>query len=144
MNKAILDTDILSEILKGRNQSVRSRVTTYLIHFQHLTISVVSVIEVVKGWRKLQREDAIQRFMNQMSAVEVLSVDTAIAELAGRISADLEKAGQGIGLADTIIAATSIHCALTLVTGNSSHYQRIQGLGYDLQLDNWRISGQSQ
>ncbi len=139
MNKAILDTDILSEVLKGRDQIVRSRATTYLTQFQCLTISVISVIEVVKGWQKLQREDAIHRFMSQISTAEVLPTDIAIAELAGRISADLERVGQGIGLADTIISATSLHHSLTLVTGNSTHFQRIQGLGYNIQLDNWRV-----
>jgi tRNA(fMet)-specific endonuclease VapC len=28
--------------------------------------------------------------------------------------------------------------SLELVTGNTAHYQRIQGLGYPLVLHNWR------
>ncbi|MBT4497806.1 MAG: hypothetical protein HOC74_08800 [Gemmatimonadetes bacterium] len=30
--------------------------------------------------------------------------------------------------------------SLTLVTGNISHYERIQKLGYDVRLENWRNS----
>lgn len=138
MNKAILDTDILSETLKGIDRQVRSRATTYLVQFQRFTISVITVTEVVKGWHKLQREDAIQRFARQVEVAETLLVDVATAELAGRIAADLEKVGRGIGLADTIIAATALQHSLTLVTGNIAHYQRIQNLDYDLQIDNWR------
>ena len=53
-------------------------------------------------------------------------------------AADLERTGQPIGFADAMIAATALQHNLTLVTGNISHYQRIQGLGYSLKLDNWR------
>lgn len=37
-----------------------------------------------------------------------------------------------------MIAAIALRHGLTLVTGNLSHYQRIQALGYGLKLDNWR------
>jgi len=67
-----------------------------------------------------------------------LTLDEHSAELAGRICGDLERIGQPIGLADSMIAATALQYNLTLVTGNLSHYQRIQAIGYELQLDNWR------
>jgi predicted nucleic acid-binding protein len=35
-------------------------------------------------------------------------------------------------------AAVAIQYGLELVTGNTSHYQRIQQLGYSLTLVNWR------
>ena len=94
--------------------------------------------EVVKGWRRRQQEAAIGKFLADIDTMEVLPVNTPIAELAGRIYGDLERTGQPIGLADSIIAATAIHHDLILITGNISHYQRIQGLGYSLKLDNWR------
>ncbi len=37
-----------------------------------------------------------------------------------------------------MIAAIAINNSLTLVSGNVTHYQRIQELGYPLVLDNWR------
>jgi predicted nucleic acid-binding protein len=58
--------------------------------------------------------------------------------LAGRIYADLERTGQPIGRADPIIAGIAMQHGLLLVTGNQNHYQRIQVLGYDLKLANWR------
>jgi tRNA(fMet)-specific endonuclease VapC len=36
------------------------------------------------------------------------------------------------------ITAIAIENNLILVTGNTKHYQKIQSLGYPLQLDNWR------
>ncbi|GAX43652.1 PilT-like protein [Tolypothrix sp. NIES-4075] len=77
----------------------------------------------------------------------MLTLQLPDAELAGRIYADLERTGQPIGLADSMIAAI---CAsqqrfaiasqnnLTLITGNLPHYQRLQSFGYSLKLDNWR------
>jgi tRNA(fMet)-specific endonuclease VapC len=38
-----------------------------------------------------------------------------------------------------MIAAVAISNGLELVTGNTSHYQRIQQLGFTLNLTNWRI-----
>nr|WP_249070713.1 PIN domain-containing protein [Argonema antarcticum] len=106
--------------------------------FTRYTISAITVTEVVKGWHKLQREDRIQEFLAEIVGMEVLPLDTHTAEMAGRIYGDLERTGQPIGLADAIIAGTALQHDLTLVTGNVAHYQRIQGLGYGLKLDNWR------
>ena len=64
------------------------------------------------------------------------ALDTAV--LAGRIYGDLERTGQPIGRADPMIAATAVARDLVLVTGNGAHYERIQQLGYALELENWR------
>jgi tRNA(fMet)-specific endonuclease VapC len=37
-----------------------------------------------------------------------------------------------------MIAAIALQQGLELVTSNTSHYQRIQQLGYPLALTNWR------
>ncbi len=139
MDKVLLDTDILSESLKRRDLRVVSRAIAYLAVFGQYTICTITVLEIVKGWHKLGREDKIQQFFTQIAVAEVLTLELSDAELAGRIYADLERTGQPIGLADAIIAAIAIQQNLTLVSGNLSHYQRIQGLGYNLKLDNWRI-----
>ena len=136
MEKALIDTDILSEIRKRINPRVLARATAYLVVFRQYTISSITVTEVVKGWQKLQREDRIQQFLTGITQAEVLPMNAQIAELTGRIYGDLERTGQPIGLADAIVAATAIHHDLILITGNISHYQRIQALGYSLKLDN--------
>lgn len=138
MDKALLDTDIFSEILKGIDQNVVAKATAYRATFGHYTISTITVMEVVKGLHKLQREDRIQQFLAGLPTVELLALDLRSSELAGRIYADLERAGQPLGRADPMIAAIALRHGLTLVTGNLSHYQRIQALSYGLKLDNWR------
>ncbi len=139
MDKSLLDTDIFSEILKGINPNVVAKATAYRSVFGKYTISVITVMEIVKGFHKLQREDRIQQFLAGLTTVELLSLDAQSAELAGRIYADLERSGQPIGRADPIIAAIALRHGLVLVTGNLSHYQRIQNLGYALRLENWKV-----
>lgn len=138
MDKALLDTDIFSEILKGMDQNVVAKATAYRAAFGHYTISTITVMEIVKGLHKLQREDRIQQFLAGLPTVESLTLDLRSSELAGRIYADLERAGQPLGRADPMIAAIALRHGLTLVPGNVSHYQRIQAWGYGLKLDNWR------
>jgi len=138
LDEAILDTDIFSEVLKGIDQNVVAKARAYRAAFGHYTISTITVMEVVKGLHKLQREDRVQQFLAGLATAEVLTLDLGSSELAGRIYADLERSGQPIGRADPMIAGIALRHGLTLVTGNLSHYQRIQNLGYGLKLDNWR------
>lgn len=138
MDRVLLDTDIFSEVLKGIDETVVARATAYVALFAHYTISTITVMEVVKGLHKVQREDRVQQFLNGLSTVELLTLNLPASEMAGRIYADLERTGQPIGRADPMIAAIALHHNLTLVTGNEAHYRRIQTVGYDLKLDNWR------
>ncbi|WP_437962098.1 PIN domain-containing protein [Sorangium sp. So ce119] len=63
---------------------------------------------------------------------------TTVAELAGRIRADLERLGSKLTIEDTLIAATAIRHGLPIATGNTRHFVKIQDAGYPLVLENWR------
>lgn len=139
MDEALLDTDTVSEITKRVNASVAAKAAAYRRLFGHYTLSVFSVIEVVKGYHRVQRADRITRFLASIASEEVLTLGVSTGEIAGRIFADLERAGRPIGRIDPMIAAIAIERGLTLVTGNTSHYQYIQQLGYPLKLDDWRV-----
>ena len=67
------------------------------------------------------------------------SVGHSAADLAGPIAGDLDRVGRSIGCCDPMIAALAIVNGLELVTGNTTHDQRVQQLGYPLVLANWRI-----
>ena len=134
----MLDTDILSEVFEGKNAVVTAKAEQYRDAFGQFTISAVTVVEVVKGLHKLARPQRLQAFLDAIAGDEVLPLDRLGAQIAGRIYADLERNGQTIGRADPLIAATAIHHSLVLVTGNTAHCERIQALGYQLELDNWR------
>jgi tRNA(fMet)-specific endonuclease VapC len=138
VNKALLDTDIVSEIGKARNATVASNAKTYRRSFGHYTLSAVTVMEIVRGFQKTQAMSRLNAFLATLPQMEVVSFEQPAAELAGRIAGELERTGRPIGTADTMIAAIAIEQGLELVTGNTSDFQRVQALGYPLALVNWR------
>jgi tRNA(fMet)-specific endonuclease VapC len=139
MNRALIDTDIFSELGKGVNQAIVANGATYRAAFGRYTVSVITVMEIVRGFQKKQSPRRLQAFLANIASEEVLVFDQAAAELAGRIQGELERVGQPIGRADPMIAATALQNGLELVTGNTAHYQRIQQIGHPLVLVNWRI-----
>jgi len=138
VNKSLLDTDILSEIGKGIDPNVARNATAYRNAFGRYTLSVISIMEIVRGWQRKQNALRLQRFLTSIASEEILFFDQPAAELAGRIAGDLDRTGQPIGRADPMIAPIALGHGLELVTGNLAHYQRIQQLGYALTLVNWR------
>lgn len=139
MERVLLDTDIFSEILKQKHEKVLEAAESYRQIFGCCTISTITVLELIKGFHKVQREDCIQRLLPVLKNIELLTLTQTSAEIAGRMYADLERTGQTIGRADPIIAAIAVERNLVLCTGNEKHYSRIQQLGYPLLLTNWKI-----
>jgi tRNA(fMet)-specific endonuclease VapC len=139
VNKVLLDTDTYSEVRKAINSTVVQNATTYRRLHSIYTNSVITVMEVVQGYQRVNNTRRLQAFSNSVASEEVISSRKTAAELAGRIAGDLERTGQPIGRADPMIAAIALENGLELATGNTSHYQRVQQLGYPLNLVNWRI-----
>jgi predicted nucleic acid-binding protein len=138
MDRVLLDTDILSEILKQKNSTVMERAAAYRAALGRYTFSVITVMEIVDGLHRIGSAQRIEKFVGSLSDAEVLPLDTTASILAGKIDADLIRHGRVIGLADPMIAAIALRNELPLVTGNTDHYRYIQDLGYPLVLDNWR------
>jgi predicted nucleic acid-binding protein len=139
LNKALLDTDTLSEVGTGIDPTVASNATAYRQVFGRYTTSAVTVMEVVRGFQRTHSTRRLQTFVASVASLEILPFDQLAAELAGRIAGELERVGRPIGLADPMIAAIALTHGLELVTGNTAHFQRIQQLGYPLVLANWRV-----
>jgi predicted nucleic acid-binding protein len=138
VSKVLLDTDILSEINKAKDQIVAGHARRYLAQQGRLTFSSITVMEIVAGYSRRRSEEKLRRFLEMTYRSEVLPLDAIAGELAGRIHADLQQAGFDIGGPDTMIAAIAIQHGVPLVTGNSSDYERVQEIGYRLQLESWR------
>ncbi len=135
---SLLDTDIFSEFLRGRNPNVAAKAVAYEATYGHFTISAATVMEAVSGWQQRGPQVRVDELLRRLVGWVVLAVDADVAALAGRMHGDLLRTGRTSGVADPLIAATANHHNLVLVTGNTAHYQPLQALGYTLQLDNWR------
>jgi predicted nucleic acid-binding protein len=139
LNKSLLDTDTDSEILKAVDPNVTRNATAYRQARGVLTLSTVTVMEMIRGFQKNQSRRKLQDFLIAVASEEVLGFDRPAAEVAGQIAGDLERVGRPIGLAHPMIAAIALTHGLELITGNTAHFQRIQQLGYPLVLANWRV-----
>ncbi|MBI5764456.1 MAG: PIN domain-containing protein [Planctomycetes bacterium] len=102
MDKTLLDTDIFSEVLRGKNPNVIARATDYLAEHSRITISVVTVAEIVKGFHKRGDSGRLERFIADLTMFETVSLTVEASVIAGRIFADLDRGGQPIGRA--------VHC----------------------------------
>lgn len=138
MRKALLDTDMLSEVLKGRDATVTQRAHAYGAEHEAFTVASVTVMEIVEGLHRRRMDERLTAFLETVENLEVLPFDSASAVVAGRVAADLLRSGQGIGRVDPMIAAVALVNGLSLVTGNRRHYARIVELGHPLDLDDWR------
>lgn len=79
------------------------------------------------------RKQTMNKLSRFVSEIEIIPFGEEAAELAGKIRADLEQAGQVIGGNDIIIAATAIANGATLVTNNLREFERID----KLSIENW-------
>jgi tRNA(fMet)-specific endonuclease VapC len=131
MLKYLLDTNILIYVVKNRPASVRERFTRF--HGQ-MAMSSVSLLELVYGAEKSAAPERNLRDVEGLAArLEVLPFDAAAATHAGRIRADLARAGTPIGPYDQMIAGHARSLGLTLVSNNLREFERVQGL----LMENW-------
>ncbi len=84
MDKALLDTDIFSEILKRKNRSVSGRARAYRGHYGRFTLSSATVMEVVSGLCRLGAQRQMENLLQALEETEILPVDRSTAILAGR------------------------------------------------------------
>jgi tRNA(fMet)-specific endonuclease VapC len=140
MSRALLDTDILSEVLKQRDQNVARAAADYLARHGEFTVSVVSVMEIAYGLHRGDRARQLEEFEATLRTnCNVLTFDAHAALLAGQIQAALEKAGTPVNGPDVMSAATAIDARLPVVTGNVAHFEAVRKVGYSIDVWNWRL-----
>ena len=134
MPRFMLDTDTCSYIMKRSHPLVIKRLQS--VHVGDVCMSVVTTEELWYGVevspRRAQDALALAAFLPY---VEVLDLPDASAMHYAEIRADLKKRGTMIGANDLFIAAHARSAGLTLVTNNTSEFERVQGL----EIENWTL-----
>lgn len=124
----LLDTDVLSEFFKGRNEHVERLTREYLRQHSALNFSLVTRFEVLRGLHALSATAQLQRFetLCRQSVVVPLS-DEATVE-AAKVWAHLRNSGQPIGVGDVLIGGTALAENRAVATRNPRHFNRIPNL----------------
>jgi len=139
----LFDTDAISELLRPKpNPGYLKWVKT--IPREDQFTSAVCVGELFKGAFRSTAQDRHLRNIEEriLPAVTVLPFDVATARVFGEIRAELEANGLILPDADLQIAATALHHALELVTGNVRHFQRIPQLKLNRSLADARTASE--
>jgi len=134
MDPALLDTDILSEVLKQRSPQVVQRAADYLQQFGALSFSVVSRYEVLRGLKEKIATALLPRFTTICQRSLVIPADDAVFDRAADLWVEARGGGHSAGDADLLIAATALVHGRSLISGNANHFAWIAGL----KLDDWR------
>ncbi|MBF0200283.1 MAG: type II toxin-antitoxin system VapC family toxin [Desulfamplus sp.] len=116
----LLDTDILIDFLRGHNKAV-----DFVTANSHkIILSSIVVAELYAGVKGAAELTALDNFI---SLFTVIPVTSEIARVGGLFKRDYAKS-HGIGLADSIIAATCESENASLKTLNVKHYPMMKDL----------------
>jgi tRNA(fMet)-specific endonuclease VapC len=74
MDEALLDTDILSEVLKAKNPQVVAAANQYLAQHQRFTFSAITLYEVVRGFRANKAARALSKFLKVVDDSDVVPI----------------------------------------------------------------------
>lgn len=132
MKPSLVDTDILSEFLKG-NSKVINKVDEYLREYGSINLSIITYYEILNGLLYKDARNQLSRFEQFVELNNVIPLTLQTTKIAAEIQADLRKKGTEIGHTDTLIAGIAIANEFQLVTNNTNHFNRIE----KLELINW-------
>lgn len=131
MNGYLLDTNIISDIIRNPFGLAARHIEQ--IDPKKIYTSIVVAAELRYGCTKKGSAKLSAKVESVLGTVPILPLDIPADAKYGAIRAELEAAGQTIGLNDLLIAAHAAALNLTLVTNNTLEFQRIRGLN----LENW-------
>ncbi len=130
MRKYLLDTNIISYYLKGI-ENLKEKITT---NIDSLSISIISYYEIISGLQSIDANKRINEFEKFCKLIDIINLDKASILASCKIYASLKKSGKLIDDIDILIAGIALSNNLVMITDNTEHFDRIEGL----KVENWR------
>lgn len=128
----LIDSDTIISLLKGKfelSQKVKS------IGIENCFVSVITIAELFFGAENSDQENLEKRQLEVIgiqARFNVVSLENALV-VYGKQKARLKKEGNLIQNNDLFIGSTAIGNDMIMVTGNTKHFERLDGI----QLENW-------
>lgn len=132
MKPALVDTDILSEFLRGTDIVV-DNAKNYLESYDSINFSIVTYYEILNGLLYKDARKQLRRFSDFSELNKILPLTLSATRKAAEIYANLRSEGKPIGHTDCLIAGIALTNNLQLVTNNIEHFKRIK----ELEIVNW-------
>jgi len=131
----LLDTNVISAILRDRPETVRKRFRAAVGRGEMLVLSTIVLHELHYGARHSsnpgQNLTRIRTLIDDLSSIVEFTAEDA--EISGDLRAYLAARGELIGPYDILIAAQALRIRATLVTGNVREFSRVP----HLNLEDW-------
>jgi predicted nucleic acid-binding protein len=124
----IQDTSFIVDLLRGDEHAIQ---LLDLIErgARPQKVSAVTVLELYEGVARSGTPEAKRtQVLDVLETKHVVSADHTVMRKAGRLSGSLISAGERIEREDCIIAATAMVHDEPVVTRNTDHFKRIDGL----------------
>lgn len=133
----LFDTDILGNIVKKR-PSARLVKKLQGTPREMQYSSAINVGEIYyEATRSAHSEKIVRAFEERvLFNLSILPFDEGTAKIYGKLKARLEKKGMVKSEPDLRIASVAIQHKLTLITGNTKHFEDIPGL----EVENWIVN----
>ena len=134
MKLSLLDTDMLSEVLKKKDSNVLQHASDYLAQHQQFAISAMTRYEILRGLKDKNATRRIKSFETFCQNAELFAITDEVLDRSADLWVEARKGGHSRYDADLIIAATALEHGRVLITGNTHHFAWIPGLS----VENWR------
>lgn len=138
MRKALLDTDILSEYLKGHDKVVAQHAAVYAYAHGRFTFTSVTVHEIIFSLEVKGADAQLRKALAWLNLNEQITPTADDYRESALIKAKARRQGVILELTDCLIAAVALRLNMPLVTGNTNHFEAIQKVGTKLVIENWR------
>lgn len=120
MTRALFDTDVIIDYLRGDKQAI-----DYFESFDgDFYISAITIAELYSGVKGVQEREELDYFTSLFS---VLPLTSEIAIVGGLLRKKWHASG-GMGLADALIAATANVHKMSLISLNEKHFGMLENL----------------
>ena len=123
----IVDTDILIDLLRKKDYAVS--LIKKLEDEVELATSAINAFELYRGaYKSRNQEKNLASVKGLLNSLRMLNTDEDSVEIAGKITASLERDGNMMDIRDLLIASIALVNGFGILTNNVGHFNKIKHL----------------